>query len=60
MGSATSEGRFPAKAEDMDHSTAHCAILIVMMSWEAGSVRELNWESDVVQSPHAGLIFIYL
>lgn len=44
----------------MDRSTAHRAIVIVMMSWEAGSAGELNWASDVVQSPHAGLIFIYL
>lgn len=58
VGSATSDGRFPSRVEDMDHSTAYCVVLIVMMSWEVGFIGELNWESDVVQSPHAGLIFI--
>lgn len=58
MGSATSDGRFPSSVEDMDHSTARCAILIVMMSWEAGFIREPNQKSDMVQSRHAGFISI--
>lgn len=57
-GFRTSDGRFPSRVEHMDHFPAHCAILIMIMSWEVVFVGELNWGSDVVQSPHAGLISI--
>lgn len=56
VGSATSDGRFPATAERTHSSTDCCAILLAIMSWEAGFTGELGQKSGVVQSPRAGLI----
>lgn len=59
VGSAASDGRFPARAEGTDCSTDCCAILLAM-SWEAGFTGELDQKSGMVQSPRAGLISILL